>query len=148
MLIKKFDKRFSGDKVVLSKKFCPRELILMDITTDCSNILMQNFGNLLDGIESEFDAHFIPSLSSIFSSLSSCFLTNLGIVLFLFRSSAHQRSWHFLGARQNLCQERVFFNLAPHQSHFTLLEVYSIINQLYAYKCMSMRFWVKKGHYH
>ena len=96
------------------------------------------------GEEFCLDDHLIPNVCFICFNSSSCLLTNLGIVFFLLFSSAHQRSWHFFGLRQNLCQERVFFNLAPHQSHFSLLEVLFMISQLYAYPCIPCVFWTKE----
>lgn len=128
--MQKFNKAGFGDKILFTEKDCSQEFILMNISPNCDNVLVEDLGDLPSGVEIKISSHLIPSVCFICLNSSSCLLTNLGISPFLFRSSAHQRSWHFFGLRQNLCQGRVFFNLAPHQSQFNLLGVFFIINKL------------------
>ena len=58
--MKEFSKRFLGDEVILSKKFCLGKFTIMDIATNGDNVFMQNFGDLPDCIEGEIDSHFSP----------------------------------------------------------------------------------------
>lgn len=60
--MKEFDKRIPGDEVILSKKFCIGKFTIMDIATDRDDVLVQDLGDLLNGIEGEIEAHSSPRI--------------------------------------------------------------------------------------
>ena len=54
------------DEILFAEKDGPWELILMDIATDRSSVFMENFSDLLSGVEIEVKTHsLIPNLSFI-----------------------------------------------------------------------------------
>lgn len=58
--MKKIDERILGNEVFVAEEHRLWEFAHMDVATDSGDVLVKEFGDLLDRIEVEVDSHFSP----------------------------------------------------------------------------------------